>query len=111
MAQAYFEEGLSDAAAFSLFVRRLPARRNYLLACALEDVLVFFERFRFDPAALEYLESLGVFSGPFLRFLKDLRFTGDLYAMPEGAPVFAAEPILEVVAPIIEGQLVETVLM
>src|SRR5262245_39186843 len=111
MAQAYFEEGLSDAAVFSLFVRRLPARRNYLLACGLDDVLDLLEAFRFDTAALEYLESQGRFSSPFLRFLKDLRFTGDVHAMPEGTPVFADEPILEVVAPIIEGQLVETVLM
>jgi len=111
MAQAYFEEGLSDTAVFSLFVRRLPARRNYLLACGLEDVLDFLETFRFDSAALEYLASLGHFSDPFLRFLKDLRFTGDVHAMPEGTPVFGDEPILEVVAPMIEGQLVETVLM
>src|SRR5262245_6416487 len=111
MAQAYFDEGLSDPAVFSLFVRRLPARRNYLLACGLEDVLDFLEAFRFDKAALDYLESLGLFSGPFLRFLKDLRFTGNVHAMPEGTPVFADEPILEIVAPIIEGQLVETVLM
>src|SRR6516165_3763666 len=84
MAQAYFEEGMSDDAVFSLFVRRLPARRNYLLACGLDDALNFLETFRFDPPAIEYLESLGHFSRPFLRFLKDVRFTGDVHAMPEG---------------------------
>ena len=111
MAQAYFEEGLSEDAVFSLFVRRLPPRRNYLLACGLDDVLAFLETFRFDAAALAYLESLQRFSSRFLRFLEQLRFTGDVYAMPEGTPVFATEPLLEVVAPITEAQLVETFVM
>src|SRR5947209_6672170 len=96
MAQAYFEEGLSEDGVFSLFVRRLPPRRNYLLACGLDDVLAFLETFRFDAAALAYLESLQRFSSRFLRFLEQLRFTGDVYAMPEGTPVFATEPLLEV---------------
>src|SRR5438046_5085704 len=111
MAQAYFEEGLSEDAVFSLFVRRLPPRRNYLLACGLDDVLAFLETFRFDAAALAYLDSLQRFSSRFLRFLEQLRFTGDVYAMPEGTPVFATEPLLEVVAPIAEAQLVETFVM
>jgi nicotinate phosphoribosyltransferase len=111
MAQAYLEEGMSEQAVFSLFVRRLPKRRNYLLACGLDDVLAFLETFRFDAPALAYLESLGQFSSEFLRHLEQLRFTGDVYAVPEGTPVFAAEPILEVVAPMAEAQLVETFIM
>lgn len=111
MAQAYFEEGLSQDAVFSLFVRRLPTQRNYLLACGLDDVLTFLETLRFDPAALEYLESLGRFSNRFLHFLEGVRFTGDVHAVPEGTPLFANEPILEVVAPIVEGQLLETFVM
>jgi nicotinic acid phosphoribosyltransferase len=62
MLQAYFEEQMSDIAVFSLFVRRLPERRNFLLTCGLDEVLGFLETFRFDEAALEYLESLGRFS-------------------------------------------------
>src|SRR6476646_1598565 len=111
MAQAYFEEGLAAEAVFSLFVRRLPARRNYLLACGLDDALSLLETFRFDEAALQYLESLGRFSARFLHYLEHLRFTGDVHAVPEGTPVFANEPLLEVVAPITEGQVVETLLM
>jgi nicotinate phosphoribosyltransferase len=111
MAQAYFEERLNNSAAFSLFVRRLPSRRNYLLACGLEDVLAFLESLRFDNDALEYLRSLKYFSEPFLTYLQQLRFTGTVYAVPEGTPVFANEPILEVVAPLIEAQLVESFLM
>ena len=111
MAQAYFEEGLSGEAVFTLFVRRLPERRNFLVACGLGDVLAFLETFRFDGPALTYLESLGSFSPRFLRYLEQLRFTGDVHAVPEGTPVFANEPILEIVAPIAEGQLVETFAM
>src|SRR6266545_478280 len=111
MAQAYFEEGMSGEGTFSLFVRRLPKRRNYLIACGLDDVLTFLEEFRFDQSALTYLDSLKRFSGRFLHYLERLRFTGDVYAIAEGTPVFANEPMLEVVAPIIEGQLVEAFIM
>lgn len=111
MLQAYFEERMSDVAVFSLFVRRLPERRNYLLACGLDDVLAFLETLRFDQAAMAYLESLGRFSDRFLRHLEQLRFRGDVYAVPEGTPIFAGEPILEVAAPIAEAQLVEAFVM
>ena len=111
MAQAYLQEGMSGQAVFSLFVRRLPPRRNYLLACGLDDVLDFLETLRFDPPALKYLESLQLFSQRFLSHLESLRFTGQVRAVPEGTPVFANEPILEVQAPIIEAQIVETILM
>lgn len=110
MAQAYFEERLNDSAAFSLFVRRLPSRRNYLLACGLDDVLAFLESLHFDAEALDYLRSLN-FSAPFLEYLGQLRFTGDVYALAEGTPVFPNEPILEVVAPLVEAQLVESFVM
>jgi nicotinate phosphoribosyltransferase len=111
MLQAYFEQRMEEPAAFSLFVRRLPERRNYLLACGLHDALSFLETLRFDAEALRYLGSLGRFSDRFLRFLETLRFTGDVYAVPEGTPIFASEPILEVIAPIAEAQLVESFLM
>ena len=108
MLQAYFEEGMNDTAVFSLFVRRLPERRNYLLACGLDDVLTYLEGLRFDDDAIEYLRSLDQFSERFLTHLRKWRFCGDVYAVPEGTPVFANEPMLEVVAPIGEGQFVET---
>jgi len=111
MLQAYFEEQMRDTAVFSLFVRRLPARRNYLLACGLDDALAFLEALRFDQAALGYLESLGRFSDRFLRHLEQLRFTGDVHAVPEGTPVFMNEPLVEVEAPIAEAQLVEAFVM
>lgn len=111
MLQAYLEEGMEDTAVFSLFVRRLPPRRNYLMACGLDDALTALETLQFDAAALSYLQSLGRFSTRFLEFLAQFRFTGDVHAVPEGTPVFASEPILEVVAPIAEAQLVETIVM
>ena len=111
MAQAYFEEGLGARATFDLFVRRLPQARNFLLACGLDDVLAYLERVSFDRGALDYLAGLGQFSTGFLERLARTRFTGDVYAVPEGTPVFAGEPILEVVAPLPEAQLVETFVM
>jgi nicotinate phosphoribosyltransferase len=111
MMQAYVEEGLNDTGTFSLFVRRLPQRRNYLLACGLEDVLSFLETLRFDQAALEYLSSLRRFSGRFLQYLEEFRFSGSVFAVPEGTPVFANEPIVEVAAPLPEAQLVESFVM
>ncbi|HYO57433.1 nicotinate phosphoribosyltransferase [Archangium sp.] len=111
MVDAYLSEGLHDEAAFSLFVRRLPARRNFLLACGLEDVLSYLETLRFSPEELAWLESLGRFSPRMLDWLEHFRFTGDVHAVPEGTPVFAEEPLLEVVAPLPEAQLVETYLI
>ena len=104
MLQAYFEEHMREAAVFSLFVRRLPERRNYLMACGLDAVLTVLETLRFDESALAYLDSLGRFSEPFLRHLGQLRFTGDVYAVPEGTPVFANEPLVAIEAPIAEAQ-------
>src|SRR5512145_2475028 len=98
MLQAYFEEQMRETAVFSLFVRRLPERRNYLLACGLDDVLSYLETLRFDDDALRYLRSLGRFSERFLEHLARFRFTGDVYAVAEGTPIFPHEPILEVVA-------------
>jgi nicotinate phosphoribosyltransferase len=108
MLQAYFEEGMRDQAVFDLFVRRLPADRNYLVACGLDDVLHYLETLRFSDRALEYLASLGTFSRDFLDELASLSFEGDVWAMPEGTPVFAQEPIIEVVAPLPQAQLIET---
>ena len=111
MMQACFEEQLQAPAVFSLFVRRLPARRNYLLACGVEDVLDALEAVGFDQAALAYLESLGRFSSPFLDYLGGLRFSGAVHAVAEGTPVFAEEPLLEVEAPLPEAQLVESIII
>ena len=111
MAQAYWAEGLNKRAVFSLFVRRLPASRNYLLACGLDTVLGYLEGLHVSAQAVAHLGSTGVFERGFLDWLGHLRFTGDVWAMPEGTPLFAGEPLLEVEAPLIEAQLVETFLL
>lgn len=111
MLQAYLNEGMIDEAVFSLFVRRLPPRRNFLLACGLDTILGYLENLRFGDNALAYLESLEKFSSHFLGWLSDFRFTGDVYAVAEGTPVFANEPLLEIVAPLPQAQLVETFVM
>ncbi len=111
MAQSYYDHGIQNWATFSLFVRRLPPGRGYLVTAGLESALRFLEEFRFSGKALDYLGSLHLFSADFLTFLSNLRFTGEVWGIPEGRLVFAEEPILEVSAPAIEAQLVETFLL
>jgi nicotinate phosphoribosyltransferase len=111
MMQAYYLDGVEGRATFDLFVRRLPAGRDFLLVAGLAVVLDHLEAFRFTAADLGYLESLGHFRAGFLDRLAHLRFSGDVTAMPEGTVAFAGEPILRVTAPIIEAQLLETAIM
>jgi nicotinate phosphoribosyltransferase len=111
MAASYYRERMHEPATFSLFVRRLPPRRGFLVAAGLEAVLRYLEAFEFSEDGLRYLRSLGLFPPDFLDFLTDVRFTGTVRAVPEGTVVFEDEPLLEITAPIIEAQLVETAVM
>jgi nicotinate phosphoribosyltransferase len=111
MAAAFFRQGMAEPASFSLFVRRLPPERAFLVAAGLEDALEYLRGFRFSGDALEYLRSLDRFDRGFLDYLGGLRFTGDVRAVQEGTVVFADEPLLEVTAPVVEAQLVETALL
>jgi nicotinate phosphoribosyltransferase len=111
MAASYFREAMNRPATFSLFVRKLPPSRGFLIAAGLEDVLEYLRALRFTRPALDYLKSLGRFDGHFLDFLAELRFTGRVRAVSEGTVVFADEPLLEVTAPMIEAQLVETAVL
>ena len=110
MLQAYHREGMTEPAVFDLFVRRLGTR-NYLLACGLEQALEYLETLSFSERAIDYLAEQDAFEDDFLEWLAEFSFTGDVYAVPEGTPVFPDEPILEVVAPIGEAQLAETFLL
>jgi nicotinate phosphoribosyltransferase len=111
MAACYFEQRMSQPATFSLFVRNLPPNRSFLLSAGLEEVLSYLENLRFGPEAIGYLRDTGRFEADFLEHLADLRFSGEVMAMPEGSIVFPNEPLLEVTAPIMEAQLAETYLM
>ncbi len=112
MAAAFWQaEMATKHATFSLFVRRLPRARGYLVAAGLDDVLSWLEELRFETADLDVLADLGLFSDDVLARLQALRFTGTVRAVPEGTVVFADEPILEVDAPLVEAQLAETFLL
>jgi nicotinate phosphoribosyltransferase len=108
MAHAYFQLGMSETAVFELFVRRLPPARRFLIAAGLAQIVDYLEGLRFGADDLIYLRDLQSFPDDFLEHLGGVRFTGSLYAMPEGTPFFADEPILRVTAPILEAQLIES---
>ncbi len=111
MAAAFFREGMNAPASFSLFARRLPPGRGFLVAAGLEDILEYLGTLCFPPESVDYLASLERFEPRFLEYLAALRFTGEVRAVPEGTVLFADEPLLEVTAPILEAQLVETALL
>jgi nicotinate phosphoribosyltransferase len=111
MLQAYFNEGMDETAVFDLSIRSLPPERNFLVACGLEQALEYLETLHFSETALAYLDSLGLFTPAFLDCLRSFRFTGRVRAVAEGTIVFAQEPLLEVCAPIMQAQLVETWLL
>src|SRR6267143_3705203 len=108
MAASYHAEGMNEASSFELFIRELPPVRNYLVACGLEQALNYLADLRFTEADLAYLLSLDLFPPGFLDYLRDLRFTGDVWAVAEGEVVFANEPVLRVTGHLIEAQIVET---
>ncbi|MCG8546310.1 MAG: nicotinate phosphoribosyltransferase [Alphaproteobacteria bacterium] len=108
MMQAYLDSGFTETAAFEFFVRKLPPRRGFLIAAGLTQFVDYLLDLRFSEDELRWLSATGRFSESMLSYLADLRFTGDVDAMPEGTVFFADEPILRVVAPLPIAQLVET---
>jgi nicotinate phosphoribosyltransferase len=114
MAAGYFQTRFDVRATFELFVRNLPPSRNYLVAAGLEQALAYLEDVRFTDEEIGYLRKHPVFHNihdDFFEYLSKFRFTGDVWAVPEGTLVFPGEPVLRVVAPIIESQLMETYLL
>jgi nicotinate phosphoribosyltransferase len=111
MAASYFAIGFNQPSCFYLSVRRMPPKRGFLIAAGIDRALEALEQFRFEAEAIEYLETLKLFRPEFLGYLANLRFTGDVFAMPEGTIFFEQEPILEVHAPLIEAQIIETLLL
>ncbi|MDE2662090.1 MAG: nicotinate phosphoribosyltransferase [Gemmatimonadota bacterium] len=108
MLKAYWEHGMRETAVFEFFVRRLPPNRNFLLAAGLAHALDYLEGLRFEPDELEWIGGQPGFPSAFVDWLADLRFNGDVDAMPEGTVFFPEEPLLRVTAPLPEAQLVET---
>ena len=108
MMQAYLDHGDTATAVFEFFMRKLPARRGFLVTAGLEQALDFLETLRFSPEDLAWLRESGRFGKGMLDYLAALRFNGDVHAMPEGTVFFADEPILRVTAPLPVAQLIET---
>jgi nicotinate phosphoribosyltransferase len=111
MAQAYFQNQCLAGSTFNLFVRSYPPNRSYFVAAGLRDVLEFLEQFNIDAAGIDFLHSRCMFTDEFLDFLRKLKFTGEVCAIPEGRLFFKDEPVVEVTAPIVEAQIVETFIM
>ena len=110
MCASYFDNKKFEPATFDLFIRRLPPDRGYLLFAGLEQVLQYLQDVKFTEEHLNYLKTQG-FNQSFLDYLRGFKFTGDVWAAPEGAVAFPCEPLIRVTAPIIEAQLVETFLL
>jgi len=111
MAQAYDAEGMNEPAVFELFFRNLPKQRNFMIAGGLNDVLEFLEQFYFDGSDIDYLKTQSQFNDSFLQRLRETKFTGDVSAVREGTIIFPNEPILQIIAPIFEAQIIETYLL
>ena len=112
MAQTYFDEGDKDEIMyFDVFFRNNPQNGGYTIAAGLDEIIDYINNFKFDETAINYLRGLNSFSEEFLNYLKDLKFTGTIYAVPDGTPVFPFEPVITVKAKAIEAQLIETAIL
>ena len=111
MMQGYYEKGQNEMVVFDVFFRKNPCDNGYSICAGLEQVIDYIKNLNFTYEDVDYLRGLKIFSEDFLRYLSGFHFSGDIYAIPEGTVVFPKEPILKVIAPIMEAQLVETAIL
>ncbi|MBQ8326368.1 MAG: nicotinate phosphoribosyltransferase [Lachnospiraceae bacterium] len=111
MMQGYYKSGSNPTVVFDVFYRTNPSGGGFAIAAGLEQVIQYIKELRFEEEDISYLASLNLFDKDFLDYLRNFRFTGDIYAIPEGTVVFPREPLIKVVAPIMEAQLIETALL
>ena len=112
MGNGYFADGMQDRICyFDIFYRDVPDSGGYAVAAGLEQIVDYVEKLHFDEEDIAYLRSRGIFSEGFLDYLRDFKFTGDIWAIPEGTPIFPMEPVITVRAPAIQAQLLETYLL
>lgn len=111
MMQGYFKNKMNETVVFDAFYRRNPNDGGFAIACGLEQVVDYIKNLKFSYDDIDYLRNLGIFDEDFLDYLSSFHFTGDIYAIPEGTVVFPMEPLVKVVAPIMEAQLVETAIL
>ncbi len=109
MGNGYFETGLKDRITyFDVFFRQVPDHGGFAIAAGLEQIIEYIKNLHFSEADIQFLREKRLFSEDFLKYLSAFRFSGDIWAVPEGTPIFPGEPILTVRAPAIEAQLIET---
>lgn len=112
MMQGYYEEyNMNETVIFDAFYRSNPGNNGYSICAGLEQVIDYIQNLHFDNEDIEYLKSLGIFKDTFLNYLSTFRFTGDIYALPEGSVMFPREPFIKVIAPIMQAQLIETAIL
>lgn len=111
MMQGYYKSNTNETVVFDAFYRTNPCGNGYAIAAGLQQVIEYIENLRFTEEDINYLSSLHMFDDDFLQYLKEFRFSGDIYAIPEGTVVFPREPLVKVIAPIMEAQLVETAIL
>lgn len=111
MMQGYYKSNMHDVVIFDAFYRENPSGGGYSVCAGLEQVIDYIKNLRFSPDDIEYLRSQNIFDEDFLNYLRNFEFSGDIYAIPEGTVVFPMEPLLKVIAPIMEAQLVETAIL
>ena len=111
MMQGYFKNPTDQIVVFDAFYRKNPCGGAYAVAAGLEQVVEYIRNLHFSPDDIDYLRSLNIFDEDFLEYLRGFHFTGDIYAIPEGTVVFPREPLLKVIAPVMEAQLVETAIL
>ena len=109
--QGYYEKGQNETVIFDVFYRQNPCNGGYAICAGLEQVIEYVKGLNFTYEDVDYLRSLGIFDEEFLHYLSGFHFSGDIYAIPEGSVIFPKEPLLKVVAPIMEAQLVETAIL
>lgn len=111
MANGYFQKNMNDIAYFDVFFRKIPDEGGFAIFAGLEQIINFIKDFSFSADDIEYLKEKNIFSKEFINYLTNFKFTGDIWAIPEGTVVFPNEPLITVKAPIIEAQLLETMLL
>ncbi|MGN0354341.1 MAG: nicotinate phosphoribosyltransferase [Muricoprocola sp.] len=111
MMQGYFKNNCNDTVVFDMFYRTNPCDNGYAIAAGLDQVIDYIKRLRFSDDDISYLASLNIFDADFLEYLRGFHFSGNIYAIPEGTVVFPREPLVKVIAPIMEAQLIETALL
>ena len=111
MMQGYFMQGNNERVVFDAFYRKNPCDNGFAVCAGLDQIIQYIKELSFNYDDIEYLRNTGLFTESFLDYLRSYHFTGDIYAIPEGSVIFPKEPMVKVIAPIMEAQLVETAIL